>query len=399
MRIFTRSTGLRTLSTTVAVILALPLSWKGLTGIYLWLSPYIMLNAGLALKSFAWLNLLAFAVLIFILFRKRWFCHNLCPAGWCFDKISAISKNKSFTYGRVPAFGKWLAVISLASATAGIPLFIFFDPLAIFNGLFTVFYGRMNFIAILSLSGFVLLLGMHLFLPGIWCAKLCPLGGFQLMIEDLKNSSVRFFRKNEARVSDYDSGRRYIIMSGMGLAAGMVIPKFLKPGNDNIIRPPATVDPSLLYSLCSRCGSCNKVCPTGIIIPYTGTGNIPAWMTPSVRFRTGYCLETCNLCSVVCPTGAISLFSPGAKNRLFMGTALVNIKDCRLFSNRECVKCKESCRYEAIDFRKQGSLLKMMPVVNKDKCVGCGACEVVCPEGCIEIKPGDFNDHLTDLSG
>jgi len=397
MKTLFRSTRIRTFSSILAVILAFPLAWKGLTGIYMWLSPFIMLSSGLALKSFALLNLLAFAVLIFIFFRKRWFCRYLCPAGWCFDRVSELNRRRVFTYSRFPYFGKWLAVFSLASAVAGIPLFIFLDPLAIFHGFFTVFKGSLSVVAFLSLSGFLLLLLIHLVFPGIWCGKLCPLGGLQMVMDDLKSASRRLLMKEKKEPADDGDGRRYFIMSGAGLLAGLMMPKFIKSKDNNIIRPPAAAEPALLYSLCSRCGSCNKVCPTGIIIPYTGTGNIFAWMTPGVIFRTGYCLETCNLCGNVCPTGAIAPFSTNAKNRLVMGIAEITLGHCLLFNNTECVKCRESCKYGAIDFIEQGSLLKMMPVVNKKKCVGCGACEVICREGCIKIKTGDFENQMNGL--
>ncbi len=219
-----RSSNLRTLSFLFAVILTLPLSWGVLTGFYTWLSPFMMLNSVLSLKSFVWLNIVALPVLIFVLFRKRWFCRNLCPVGWCCDRISGLNKRRTYLYNRFPDIGKWLAVLSLASAIVGFPLFLIFDPMAIFNGFFTIFSGKMHIVAILSFSGFILLLAIHLFLPGIWCAKLCPLGGLQLVIDDLKTQVNLLFRKQKPE-AQFDSGRRYFLMSGIGLIAGVVIPK------------------------------------------------------------------------------------------------------------------------------------------------------------------------------
>jgi ferredoxin len=121
-------------------------------------------------------------------------------------------------------------------------------------------------------------------------------------------------------------------------------------------------------------------------MPYKGTGNILSWMTPEVIFSTGYCLETCNLCSTVCPTGAITLFDIRAKEGLVMGTAVINLENCLLFNNTECVKCRESCKYDAIVFTAHGNILNMAPVINNEKCTGCGACKVICPQSCIEIN-------------
>lgn len=109
-------------------------------------------------------------------------------------------------------------------------------------------------------------------------------------------------------------------------------------------------------------------------------------MTLEVSFKSGYCLETCNLCSRVCSTGAIALFSVSAKSQLFIGTAEVLLGNCLLFNNIECVKCKESCKYGAIEFIAEENILNMIPIVHKNKCVGCGACEVICPAYCIKIK-------------
>jgi len=382
-----RSSNLRALSTLIAVALAIPLSWKGLTGFYTWLSPFIILNSILALKSFVWLNIVAFPVFIFILFQKRWFCHNLCPVGFGCDFVSGLNWKRTFTYKRLPDIGKWLAIISLAAAIIGFPLFIIFDPLAIFNGFFTIFSTPNFTIALITLTGLPVLLLIHLFFPGLWCTKLCPLGGFQSVISDCKVQIKKLFVNKEIESMPTDPGRRYFLLTGIGLLAGAAIPQLIKPQQENIIRPPASIEPVLFNSLCCRCGSCFKACPTDIIIPHSDFGNILSWMTPEISFKTGYCLETCNLCSQVCPTGAITLFDIRAKNQLYMGTAEVHLENCLLLNNKECVKCKESCKFNAIEFKEQGNIFNVIPVADSKKCVGCGACEVICPKSCIVIRP------------
>ena len=396
MKNILRLFNLRALSTSLAVLLALPLTWKGLTGFYTWLSPFIMLNSVFTLKSYIWLNIVAFIVLLFVLFRKRWFCHHLCPVGWSCDLVSGLNHRKTFTYKRLPDIGKWLAIISLAAAIVGFPLFIIFDPLAIFNGFFTIFSSKLDLVALLTLSGFPVLLLVHLLFPGVWCTKLCPLGGFQLVITDVKTRLDRLFGNKKPESSTTDPGRRYFLMSGIGLLAGITIPGFLKPQAENIIRPPAAVDPDLFNRLCCRCGNCSKACPTGIIIPHTDFNNILSWMTPEIIFKSGYCLETCNLCSQVCPSGAITLFNPKAKGQLFMGTAKVDIGNCLLLKNKECIRCRESCKYDAIKFVARENILNVIPVVDTKKCVGCGACMVTCPVSCISISSMglDYNKSI-----
>ncbi len=127
---------IRTISFLTAVVLAIPGFWKGFQGIHVWLSPFLMLNSVFALKSFVLLNIIALPVLVLIIIRKRWFCKYLCPAGWCFDKVSALSRSDKYDYGKVPEIGKWLAITSLVAALFGFPLFVILDPLSIFNWFF-----------------------------------------------------------------------------------------------------------------------------------------------------------------------------------------------------------------------------------------------------------------------
>lgn len=146
-----RASHIRVLSTITAVLLALPFQWKGLTGIYSWFSPFIMLNSVFVLRSLSWLNLIGIAVLILSFFKKRWFCRYLCPVGWGCDSVSKLSWRKNFSLNKFPDVGRWLALISLAAAFMGIPIFILLDPMAIFNGFFSVFSENISLVVIFSL--------------------------------------------------------------------------------------------------------------------------------------------------------------------------------------------------------------------------------------------------------
>ncbi len=377
---------LRNLSAFLAILLAIPLGWKGLTGFYTWLSPFIMLNSVFALKSVVWLNSLALAILILAFFRKRWFCRNICPVGWSCDLISDCSRCKNFSVRAIPPVGKWLALISISASLAGIPLFILLDPMSVFNGFFSVLSGNLSTVGILSLLGLPLLLTLHLFLPGIWCARLCPLGGLQDELSEIKN----LLQKNQNKEKDGirpDSRRRLFLASGAGLVAGFLTDRILPAEGNNFLRPPGAVPPKLFNIICLRCGNCIKACPTGILSHQTGSGDAMAWLVPEIIFDKGYCLESCNLCSRICPSGAITLFSPGAKSQLKIGSASVTLGKCLLTGNSECDRCKTACPYEAITIEPDGESLQMRPVVDPDKCNGCGACAVICPPGTIRIIP------------
>lgn len=132
-----KASQVRLIAALMAALFALLPVWKKLTGLFTWFSPFIMLNSLFVLKSFVLLNLLGIVVLVISFFRKRWFCCYLCPTGFLCDLASGVNKKKRLKISAVPPFGKWIAVISLASAIAGLPLFILLDPMAIFNGFFS----------------------------------------------------------------------------------------------------------------------------------------------------------------------------------------------------------------------------------------------------------------------
>ena len=358
---------IRTISFFAAVVLAIPGLWKGFQGIHIWLSPFLMLNSVFALKSFVLLNIISLPVLVLIIIRKRWFCIYLCPAGWCFDKVSALSRSDKFEYVKFPEIGKWLAITSLAAALFGLPLFVLLDPLSIFNGFFVIFSGKPDIAVILSFTLFPILLLIHFFLPGIWCRKLCPLGGLQTGVWDIRIFLSRLFTRRKPGSVTELPGRRYFIMSGAGILAGLAIPRLIKPSEVKSIRPPGSVEPVIYNLLCSRCGNCIKACPTNIIIPYPNFNDPLSWMTPAITYRSGYCLETCNLCGKVCPTGAITLFSVEAKPDLFMGIAEINTENCYLSNNRECIKCREACKYNAVEFLSGSNVLNMLPDIDTKK--------------------------------
>ena len=386
MKNLLKASRIRFFAMLLAVTLALPFSWQGFTGVYAWLSPFIMLNSVLALKSLLWLNLPGFIVLGFSLYRKRWFCRYLCPVGWGCDKVSRYSHRKGFSLSRIPAIGRWLALISLFAALAGFPVFIILDPVSMFNGFFSIFSGRLSLALFISFSVLPLLLASHLFFPGLWCSRLCPLGGLQDELSWIKKKAGGIRKKQAAPSLTSNPGRRFFIASGIGVLSGLTLTKLMHPGENKFFRPPGSVSSEKFNVLCTRCGSCIKACPTEIIIRHTGTVNLAGWMTPEVTFeKFGYCLESCNLCSRVCPSGAITLFDIKSKSLIKMGTALVHPENCLLMEFKECDRCMAACSYKAIDLAYYDGSGPMVPRVDKETCVGCGACAAICPPLTIEM--------------
>lgn len=384
MFILVKRNTIRSVFLVIAILVALPLGWGKLSGLSNWISPFITLNSVFALKSLVLLNGIGFLVLTVTWFKKRFFCRYLCPVGCVLDWIPKRNRQiKNFRIKKVPAFGKWLTIISLTGALFGSPIFIFLDPMSVFNGFFTSFIqlSWLSFIA--SVAGFVILLLMQLIWPGLWCKRLCLLGGLQFLVSDLKG----LINGTKPAIGKRDMGRRIFIGSAVGAAAAIAIPFMVNGDEDNSIRPPASLEPEDFYALCTRCGSCLKACPTNILKQDTHLGF--GLLTPVVIFENAYCLETCNACSVVCPSGAITLFSVNAKAQLIMGKAEVNLTDCLLSLQTECDRCKVVCTYQAISINKKGNETIVLPEVITKKCVGCGACKIVCPKNCISISSVD----------
>jgi ferredoxin-type protein NapF len=364
----------------LALAFALPVSWGKLTGISNWLSPFIMLNSVLMLKSFVALNAIGILILVICWFKKLWFCNNLCPVGCLLDLLPKNKNSKRlFQPGKIPFINKWLVILSLTSAVFGIPLFIYFDPVAIFNSFFSSFTQPFRWIVFLSLLLFPLLLVLQFFSPGLYCVKLCPLGGLQFILHDLKNWIKGLASKTEKT----DLKRRILIGGAAGAVTTLLLSKMLVTPDKPVIRPPGSINFDEFNLLCIRCGSCIKSCPTNILERNTDFGL--SMLTPVVRFHNGYCLESCNNCSRVCPTGSITSFSIKSKKDLKMGRCLLNLKDCLLIHGKECGKCRTACSYHAINLVHTTDHLNSIPELNDTLCVGCGACLVICPVDCFKI--------------
>ncbi len=367
----------------LAVVLALPLPLKSLTGLFLWVSPYMFLLSFLSQKSLVWLNGLGAMALLVTFFRKRWVCRYLCPAGAVCDLASGIGRGR-----RKPlrlSLNKYLAIFSLILALFGIPVFFFTDPFNIIHMSLEVFRTGIGIHSLVKTTGIILIVLLSLAIPDSWCSSICPLGGLQLLVFGLKQSIPKFLTPIKIR----PEGRRLFLAGLAGLAAGALIPHRLFASQKKSIRPPFALPDPEFNMVCARCGNCSSACPTRIISPSTDIRSIESFLTPAIDFTESYCLPECKRCGDVCPSGAIQRFSLEDKKDHIMARAVIHVDDCLLQQLKECDLCKYHCKYDAIEIARTGDNQIKLPRVIEDKCTGCGACKIICPAQVIEIVAVD----------
>jgi len=156
---------IRLISVLLASVTSLPFIGGATGGIYIWLSPNVMLASVIAVRSVVLFNLLGIIVLLFCLYRKRWFCGVLCPTGWCCQHVSGKVHRTRFIHISAN-IGKFIAVFTIASAILGYPLLLWIDPLVIFTGFFTIFrFEELSVSVIVSLLFFPFILLSQWLLP------------------------------------------------------------------------------------------------------------------------------------------------------------------------------------------------------------------------------------------
>lgn len=360
------------------------------------ISPY---TAILGLVSVGTLTLFGAAGLLMAALsalRLRWFCRWVCPLGTCNELSSQIGRRLRLRTPAFPRLGRDLVFLALGGALLSSPILLWLDPLALFSGLGQRFAAEPWNRAV-GLSGIAVAVTVSFFLPGLWCGRICPLGGLQEILFSVRRGLTGWVSQRLARPPLVDSvfqretapaaslpevghvGRRVMLALAGGAVWAWVSPRL---GADETLplRPPgASPDDRRFLSLCVRCGNCVRVCPTGIVRPQLFAGSPTAWLVPYVTFVSDYCLPTCNRCGAVCPSGALLPFSLTKKPVTVIGKAVLEGDLCLLSEDRECGICRGHCPYHAIRLEFNEETYSVLPVVDLDRCPGCGACEAICP--------------------
>ena len=148
------------------------------------------------------------------------------------------------------------------------------------------------------------------------------------------------------------------------------------PDREVPITPPGSKSVKDFYSRCTACQLCVATCPNNVLRP---SASLEHLMQPEMSYERGYCRPECTRCSEVCPSGAISRISREEKTQYHVGLAIINRELCVAESGTSCGNCARHCPAAAIEMVHTGETEHQRPVVNENLCIGCGACENLCP--------------------
>ena len=190
-----------------------------------------------------------------------------------------------------------------------------------------------------------------------------------------------------------DSSKRSFLLSSALLATAAISQEKKKvdggyadladkvaPVRQTPLTPPGSQSAKNMLQHCTGCQLCVSECPNQVLRPSGGLMNM---MQPVMSYERGYCRPECTRCSDVCPAGAIKPLDEIGKSSIQIGHAVWIKKNCiPVVDGVDCGNCARHCPAEAIEMvplDEDEDLSPMVPAVNEAACIGCGACEYVCP--------------------
>ena len=218
-------------------------------------------------------------------------------------------------------------------------------------------------------------------------------------IDKCRQGAIKYVPRSKSAQSapsgaSADKGRRAFI-AGTAMVAGASVAKAQKlkmdggyaviedkksPNRETPLTPPGSLSARNLAQHCTACQLCISACPNQVLRPSSDLSN---FMQPVTSFERGYCRPECVKCSEVCPTGAIKPITKEEKTAIQIGHAVWIADNCVVNrDNEKCDNCFRHCPTGAIQMVAKNADDKKsakIPVINTERCIGCGACENLCP--------------------
>lgn len=191
------------------------------------------------------------------------------------------------------------------------------------------------------------------------------------------DSSKRTFLLSSALVATAAMAQKKDKIMDGGLAE---IEDKVAPERQTPIMPPGARSKQNFEQRCTGCQLCISECPNEVLRPSADLWHL---MQPTMSYERGYCRPECNRCSEVCPAGAILPLKHEDKASTQIGHAVWIKKNCiPLTDGVECGNCARHCPVGAIEMvpsDPDDEASPYVPAVNENRCIGCGACENLCP--------------------
>ena len=152
------------------------------------------------------------------------------------------------------------------------------------------------------------------------------------------------------------------------------------PERQTPLTPPGSLSFDHFAKRCTGCQLCVSECPNQVLRP---SSDLMHLMLPTMSYEHGYCRPECTRCSDVCPAGAIKPLDDIEKSSIQIGHAVWIKKNCVVLTDEvECGNCARHCpsgAIEMVQLDENNEESPMVPAINETACIGCGACEYVCP--------------------